>query len=380
MIVVDDTSGPAGGLLLCLVDTGRRSRHGSVRRRVLTRIGLVAALGGTIAAVATLAACSGGSPSGGNASPVGNGSAAPAQLNTCTIYAQQHDAEIIVSPGDKSECDTLISDLSDGGAFWSYTPNGISLANLVQACDVTSSDGTYEAVVLDDSGGFLGQGACSGFVTAGWTTSQQSGPVARNVTAQQQELQQQQASASAAASQGAANQEQEQNAQNDVSTLTQDANFSSDVSSVANDVQSTDNDVATTRSDAANGNGDQCINASTTVYNDAATTVYNDDLTTVYNDVGAVASDISKVRGDIATVQSDQAALQNSGLPATSGAAAAISAAQSAIASAISTVNADIDHANGDLDTAYQIADSVGTAACAGDGPGTPPVGVSHLK
>jgi hypothetical protein len=72
--------------------------------------------------------------------------------------------------------------------------------------------------------------------------------------------------------------------------------------------------------------------------------------------------------------------LAASGLSATPGAAAAISAVQAAIASAISTVNADIDHVNDDLVTAYQIADSVGTGACAGDGPGTPPAGVSHIK
>jgi len=187
---------------------------------------------------------------------------------------------------------------------------------------------------------------------------------------------QQQAQASSAA----ADQQQENNAQADVSTLTQDANLSSDVSSIANDVQATDTDLTTTRSDAANGNGDQCLNASTTVYNDAATTIYNDVLTTTYNDVGTVASDITRARTDISTVQHDQAALRESGLPATPGATTATSAAQAAIASAISTVNTDIDHVNGDLDTAYQIADSVGTGACAGDGPGTPPAGLTHLK
>jgi hypothetical protein len=184
----------------------------------------------------------------------------------------------------------------------------------------------------------------------------------------------------AQASTTAANQQQEQDAQADVSTLTQDATFSSDVNNIATDVQSTDTDLATTRSDAANGNGDQCINASTTVYNDAATTVYNDVLTTAYNDAGTISTDISTVRGDIRTVQSDQAALANRGLRATPGATDAISAAHAKIASAIFTVNADIDHANGDLATAYQLANSVGTGTCAGNGPGTPPAGLSHLK
>jgi hypothetical protein len=184
----------------------------------------------------------------------------------------------------------------------------------------------------------------------------------------------------AQASTAAANQQQEQDAQADVNTLTQDTSFSSDVDNLANDVKSTDNDLAATRSDAANGNGDQCINASTTVYNDAATTVYNDVLTSAYNDVGTLSTEISTVRRDISTVQSDQAALANGGLPSTPGTMDAISVAQARIASAISTVNADIDHVNGDLAAAYQTANSVGTGACAGSGPGTPPTGLSHLK
>jgi hypothetical protein len=108
-------------------------------------------------------------------------------------------------------------------------------------------------------------------------------------------------------------------------------------------------------------------------------TVYNDVMTTVYNDVNTtLANDISALRSS--TVQNDQTGLSNLGLPGTPGASAAISAAQSTISSAISTANADIDHANGDLDAAYQVADTVGTGSCAGDGPGQPPSGVSHLS
>lgn len=86
-----------------------------------------------------------------------------------------------MSPGRTSECGTLISDLTGGGIVWSYTPNGSSISNLTQQCDVTSSG--YEAVVLDDSGASLGQSACNGFETAGWTASTQPGPLARYVAA-----------------------------------------------------------------------------------------------------------------------------------------------------------------------------------------------------
>lgn len=166
----------------------------------------------------------------------------------------------------------------------------------------------------------------------------------------------------------------------DTSALQQDAGMSQDVNRIAADVQTTDHDLAATRSDAANGNGDQCINASTTVYNDAATTVLNDVVTTVLNDVGTVASDITQVRKDITAVQSDAAALANSGGQPTSDPSPVISSAQAAVASAISTVNPEIDHANGDLAAAYQGADSVGTGSCQGDGPGSPPSGVGYLK
>jgi len=269
-------------------------------------------------------------------------------LDTCTICAQQHDAQVEVSPGDTSECNELIKDLSSSGTFWSYTPSGGSLLYLTQACDVTSPDGTYEAVVLDDSGGFIGQDMCSAFVSGNWTVSQQPGPLAQQIADAQAQAQAHQTQASASASQASAQAAQ------------------SAESSAADDV--------------ANGNSDQCINASTTVYNDAATTVYNDVLTTVFNDAGTTATDIASLRKDIATVQGDQSALASAGLPGTSGAGTAISAARSAIFSAIGTVNGYIDHANRDLRAAYAVANAVGTGACAGDGPGQAPSGIDHIK
>jgi hypothetical protein len=252
--------------------------------------------------------------------------------------------------------------------------NAISVSIGLQQPLYGTLDGSQLTLNVPQSDGSFQAGTCNSGSLSDWNSAVSA--LDSQVNSDNNTALQQQAQASTAA----ANQQQEQSAQGDVSTLTQDANLSSDVSSVTGDVQTTDGDLATTRSDAAQGNGDNCTNASSTVYNDAASTVYNDVLSTLSNDVGTVAIDISKVRSDISTVQNDQAALTNSGLPATSGAGSAISAAQAAIASAISTVNADIDHANGDLDTAYQIADSVGTGACAGDGPGSPPAGVSHLN
>lgn len=243
-------------------------------------------------AVAAVAACS--SPQAAQTS----GTAAPAataapSLDVCTLYAQQHDAQIQVSPGDTSQCGELIKDLASSGTFWSYTPNGGSLLSLTVACDVTSPDGNYEAVALDDSGGFLGQEVCSDFASSGWTVNQEPGPLAQQISDQQGQAQQAEASASAASASAEASQSAEANAQDDVAALKQDTSLSGDVSQVGSDVTQTDSDLTQTRTDAAGGNGDNCTNADTTVYNDAATTVYNDVLTTVSNDVDTTGSDIS---------------------------------------------------------------------------------------
>lgn len=45
MVTVSSTTGPTDGPLPLLADTGHRSQRGPVRRRVLTGVGLVAALG-----------------------------------------------------------------------------------------------------------------------------------------------------------------------------------------------------------------------------------------------------------------------------------------------------------------------------------------------
>jgi hypothetical protein len=136
---------------------------------------------GAAAMALALAGCGTSTGPSAGTSPAANQSSnapsAAGSLPGCTIYAQQHDAQIDVTP-DQGECNELIKDLAGGDAFWSYQPNGTTLYSLQQACDVTSSDGTYEAVVLDDPGGYIGQDACSGFASAGWTVNRTPGPLA----------------------------------------------------------------------------------------------------------------------------------------------------------------------------------------------------------
>jgi hypothetical protein len=153
------------------------------------------------AVAASLAGChvpfvsTGGSASGPSSSSV------PASLNTCTVYAQHYNAEVIVTPGRTSECDTLITNLTGGGMVWASTPNAGSMGNLTEQCDLMSAGGTYEAVVMDESGASVGHATCSGFETAGWNANTQAGPLARFVAAHQQALLQQQATVAASAGQ-----------------------------------------------------------------------------------------------------------------------------------------------------------------------------------
>jgi hypothetical protein len=135
-------------------------------------------------------------------SGAGSGSSSvPASLNTCTIYAQHYNAEVIVTPGRTSECDTLITNLTGSGMVWAGPPNTGSMGDLTEQCDLTSTDGTYEAVVMDESGASVGHATCNGFETAGWTANTQAGPLARFVAAHQQALLQQQATVAASAGQ-----------------------------------------------------------------------------------------------------------------------------------------------------------------------------------
>lgn len=172
------------------------------------------------------------------------------------IYAQQHDAQVVVSPGDLTECNELIKDFAVGLAFWSYTPNGVAVTSLVQACDVTSPNGNYEAVVLDDNGGFIGQEVCSDFTGSSWTVSPSPGPLAQHIA--QQQARQAQASASAAA----ATQQQISQAQHalagDVNTLASDAVTLDNDNSLANDVGSMKQDYASEHSDFSTEQSDSC--------------------------------------------------------------------------------------------------------------------------
>ncbi|SDP30102.1 hypothetical protein SAMN04515671_3632 [Nakamurella panacisegetis] len=185
------------------------------------------------------------------------------------------------------------------------------------------------------------------------------------------------AAAAAAEQQISRDQQAEQNA---ITALAQDAVFVDDLSRLADDVKTTAADLAQTRTDAKAGGGDNCTNASSTVYNDAATTVYNDAQTTVYNDVSTtLMNDIGLAQRDIEDLKRADLQLATDGVAASGDAASSISAAQSAIAAAKTTANSAVDVVNKAVASAYAVANSIATGPCAGMGPGDVPTPVAHI-
>lgn len=291
------------------------------------------------AAAASLTGCGGifGS-AGGTASPAGNSGAA-AKPDTCTIYAQQHAAQVIVSPGRQSECGTLITDLTGGGIIWSLTSNGNSISNLTQECDVTNAG--YEAVVLDDSGASLGQSTCSGFVTAGWTATTQPGPLARYLASQQQASQQRQASASASVVQVHQAGSAQQALSHDVGVLDNDSSALGDNKSVAGGVNQMKQDYAQEQSDYQQEQHTSCPAAAgdaQTVAEDATTVTA--DLNTLNGDIENLQTGgIQTVQGDLSSVNSDLSSLRTLGAAPAVNSAPAVAAANRALTSAWAVIS-----------------------------------------
>ncbi|WP_052207226.1 hypothetical protein [Sinomonas humi] len=191
-----------------------------------------------------------------------------------------------------------------------------------------------------------------------------------------------QASASAAAEeafQQRVNSEQQQ-ASNDLASLQHDDDFTPGLKAMEGDLTQTAADLQRTRSDAAKGGGDQCLNASTTVYNDAATTVYNDVQTNLYNHSLDLENQAQTVRQEVSNLQSDLQALQNDGATGPSEAPSEISGANAAIAATVAAANQHIDQGNAYVATSYQVANGIAVGPCAGTGPGNPPEPVKHIN
>lgn len=225
---------------------------------------------------------------GGSAS--GTSSSVPARLDTCTIYAQHFDAEVIVTPGRSSECDTLITNLTGGGMVWSSTPNAGSMGDLTEQCDLMSAGATYEAVVMDESGASVGHATCTGFETAGWNANTQAGPLARFVAAHQQALLQHQATVAASAGQEQQVTGAQQALEADLATLQRANSALTGSTTLTGAVNQMKHDYAQEQADYAREQHDSCPAAA-------------GDATTVGQDSATVGSDLNTLTGDVENLQ-----------------------------------------------------------------------------
>lgn len=262
-------------------------------------------------------------------------------LATCTIYAQQHDARISVAGSDgNSECDTLITDLSSSGTFFSYQGTVPSEDGWSQVCDVFS--GSYEAVVYDDGSKIIGQEICSSFVSSGWTEQQGLGPLADQIAQQLNEQQQAQASASAAQAQASAQQQAQDALAKDVPALVQDSSSLETDHSLADAVQSMKNDLGTEQTDWQTEQNASCSSFeiggdASTVGGDAST--IGGDLSSLQGDVTSLQSgDIATVKNDLSAVQQDLATLQGLNTTPDTDSSAAVAAGNKALADSANAI------------------------------------------
>jgi hypothetical protein len=255
--------------------------------------------------------------------------------------------------------------------------NAISLTIGLQEPLYGTLDAGQLTLNIPQADGSFQAGTCDSGSLSDWNSAVaalESQVSSDNNSALQQQAQASQASANAAA---------EQQAQNDLNTL-EGLSLSSDLSKLSGDLTQTSNDLAAEKTAAAagpNADGGDCYNLTANVDYDAQENVeYDAQENFGYDLQENLVSDISSGRQDISALQSDLSNLQGMDLQAPSGAQSAITAAQSEIASAISTANADISQENGYVTQAYEVADSIATGSCAGDGPGSAPSPIQDIS
>lgn len=180
----------------------------------------------------------------------------------------------------------------------------------------------------------------------------------------------------------------ESTAEGDVNSLSEEVgSFPHSLDTIQQAVSQSATDLKQEKADASAGpgsdtSGEGCVGIANAVYNDAVSALYNDRQSALLGGVDNLGEFISAARKDIATVQQDQKTLAASGLPGTSGASAQIQTAEAQISSAITTANQDTDSVAANVAAGYQLADSVLSGNCSGEGvstPGSAPTPPAHL-
>lgn len=312
----------------------------------------------------------------------------PDTSGDCFFGANGADVQVAVAD-PASSCSSWIQALAGDGLVW-YPISRMSVPGsqgsadsdtLAETCDLT--DGTQELFVEDGGSSIYGSGICNSEEQNGWTPEETPGPLASEAQQAQQQQEQEQESASAAAAQASADTAAEQQAQNDLNTL-QGWSLTSDLSKLASDLGQTSADLAAEKTAAAagpNADGGDCYNLDENVDYDAQENVeYDAQEDFGYDLQQNLTPDLASGRQDISGLQSDLSNLQSLDVSVPSGAQSAITAAQGQIASAISTANADIRQENGYVSQAYEVASSIATGNCKGDGPGSTPTPIPDIS
>ncbi len=172
----------------------------------------------------------------------------------------------------------------------------------------------------------------------------------------------------------------------DLSTLSSDADFSSEINSVASALATTKAALVQTQQEAQkvealaqqHPNGDSgtvCGDATANVGGDATANVGGDATADVEPEIQTVQSDISTVNSGLESLQQAEAqdpGYYDPGAPTAAEVEQAISSAQQAIQTAVATTNSDISMVNGYVAAAYQAADQAIAAGNCGPGMGPP--------
>jgi hypothetical protein len=151
------------------------------------------------------------------------------------------------------------------------------------------------------------------------------------------------------------------------------ASFASVLLALRTAVTATRNDLQHERYDAAHPSYGVCYNLLNNIDAEYNNGVQYDMTNDVSFQIGRLETDIGHVRGDLQSLKSDDKVLANDGDPAPAGESETISNGYGAIHTATVIANGYIRQANKYSSQAYDLANSIASKHCSGQGPSGPP-------
>ena len=246
------------------------------------------------------------------------------------------------------------------------TVSGSSLTLAFPQADGQLADGTFQFATVANYNAAIAALSAAGQDQARVSASAAAASQEAELEAQQQAAQQ-------------AQQQREQQAVVDGANALASADLSGHVEALQDQVALADDDLQDLREDAAEGPGDNCVNASSTVYNDAASTLYNDQESSLYNEIESLKSAASEIIADRRQLLDDVDVLRADGLPLPVDLSSIIRQADDEIANAVAQANKVIKSVHAKVAAGYEIANGLAVGECAGSGPGSPPKALPPL-